>query len=151
MELCVFQPNIADNLGAMIRTASCFAVEKIHIILPTGFVFREKELKGKALDHLSKIQLIRHTNFDDFMSYITDQRLVLLTTKSKKSYYNFQFKENDIIMVGNETYGVPENYMKKIIEQVKIPMPGSDRSLNVATSYAIAVSEANRQFNSNIN
>ena len=149
MRICVFQPDIPQNLGALLRISACLDVP-VDIIEPCGFPFSEKKFKRTAMDY------IRHANFKTFIDYqsFKDQqsedpssRVILLTTKSKRNYLDFRFRKNDRLLLGRESAGVPENLHKTIKEKVKIPMNKKTRSLNVAMSVAIVVTEALRQNN----
>ena len=146
--LAVFQPDIAQNLGAMLRLTACFGVS-INIIEPCGFPFSEKKFKRTVMDY-SKYADIK--TFIDFESYKRDvkefnhkPRVILLTTKSRNNYLDFRFKKNDRLLLGRESEGVPNQVRKWVDHDVKIMMPGQGRSLNVVISCAMALSEALRQ------
>src|SRR5699024_10951036 len=120
--IALFQPDIAGNTGAIIRLASCLDCD-LHIIEPMGFTLNDKNLRRAGMDYVHLAKLRRHIDWDNFYSYITEdnKRLVLFTTKSTRSYYNFTYSENDILLFGRESAGVP-NYVHNIIkEQLTIP------------------------------
>ena len=147
MRICVFQPDIPQNLGALLRISACLDVP-VDIIEPCGFPFSEKKFKRTAMDY------IRHANFKifvDFQSYKDQQledpssRVILLTTKSKRNYLDFRFRKNDRLLLGRESAGVPEYVHETVDDSVTIEMPGKGRSLNVVVSCAMVLSEAIRQ------
>ena len=147
MRICVFQPDIPQNLGALLRISACLDVP-VDIIEPCGFPFSEKKFKRTAMDY------IRHANFETFIDYqsFKDQqsedpssRVILLTTKSKRNYLDFRFRKNDRLLLGRESAGVPEYVHETVDDAVTIEMPGKGRSLNVVVSCVMVLSEAIRQ------
>ena len=148
MRISIFQPDIPQNLGALLRVSACLDVP-LDIIEPCGFAFSEKKLKRTAMDY------IRHANFRTFIDYqaFEDQkkkerpnsRVILLTTKSKKNYLDFRFQKNDRLLLGRESAGVPEYVHESVDDSVTIEMPGKGRSLNVVVSCVMVLSEAIRQ------
>ena len=147
MRICVFQPDIPQNLGALLRISACLDVP-VDIIEPCGFPFSEKKFKRTAMDY------IRYANFKTFIDYqsFKDQqsedpssRVILLTTKSKRNYLDFRFRKNDRLLLGRESAGVPEYVHETVDEAVTIEMPGKGRSLNVVVSCVMVLSEAIRQ------
>jgi tRNA (cytidine/uridine-2'-O-)-methyltransferase len=119
----------------------------LEIIEPCGFQFNEKKLKSIYMDYYEKCKIIRHLSFEDFIETKNNKRIILLTTKAKKIYYNFQFKRDDTILFGRESAGVPDSVHKIVNERLKIPISKDTRSLNVVTSVSIVLSEALRQNN----
>ena len=147
LSIAIFQPDIAQNLGAMLRLAACLGV-KVEIIEPCGFPLSSKILKRTAMDYI-EISLIRHHNsYGDFKKGKSG-RLVLLSTKSKKSIWDFSFKKNDTLLVGQESAGVPDYVIKDSDISLRVPMVSKARSLNVVTAAAISLGEAVRQMRSN--
>jgi tRNA (cytidine/uridine-2'-O-)-methyltransferase len=144
--IALFQPDIPQNTAATIRLCACLNVT-LEIIEPCGFQFNEKKLKSIYMDYYEKCKIIRHLSFEDFIETKNNKRIILLTTKAKKIYYNFQFKRDDTILFGRESAGVPDSVYKIVNERLKIPMSKDTRSLNVVTSVSIALSEALRQNN----
>ena len=148
MRISIFQPDIPQNLGALLRVSACLNVP-LDIIEPCGFAFSEKKLKRTAMDY------IRHADFRTFIDYqaFEDQkkkerpnsRVILLTTKSKKNYLDFRFQKNDRLLLGRESAGVPEYVHEAVDDSVPIEMPGKGRSLNVVVSCVMVLSEAIRQ------
>ncbi len=148
MRISIFQPDIPQNLGALLRVSAVLNVP-LDIIEPCGFAFSEKKLKRTAMDY------IRHADFRTFIDYqaFEDQkkkewpnsRVILLTTKSKKNYLDFRFQKNDRLLLGRESAGVPEYVHESVDDSVTIEMPGKGRSLNVVMSCVMVLSEAIRQ------
>lgn len=143
MNLAIFEPDIPQNTGAMIRICSCFDVD-IDIIHPASFVLSEKSLNRVAMDYIKNVKI---SEFDDWEDYMTKRngRKILLSTKGSKSHYDFSFNQSDNLIVGRESAGVPEYVHHDSDEVLKINMKAGARSLNVATSSAIVISEAIRQ------
>ena len=148
MHISVYQHDIPQNLASLIRLAACLDVP-LDIILPCGFPFSEKKFKRTVMDYSKYAKL---TTFVDFASYKRDvksintkSRVVLLTTKSKKNFLDFEFQPNDRLLLGRESQGVPDQVRKWVDHDLKIVMPGQGRSLNVVISCAMALSEALRQ------
>lgn len=143
MNLAIFEPDIPQNTGAMIRICSCFDVD-IDIIHPASFVLSEKSLNRVAMDYIKNVKI---SEFDDWEDYMTRRngRKILLSTKGSKFHYDFSFNQTDNLIVGRESAGVPEYVHQDSDEVLKINMKAGARSLNVATSSAIVISEAIRQ------
>ncbi len=146
INIALFQPDIPQNTAATIRLCACLNVT-LEIIEPCGFQFNEKKLKSIYMDYYEKCKIIRHLSFEDFIETKNNKRIILLTTKAKKIYYNFQFKRDDTILFGRESAGVPDSVHKIVNERLKIPISKDTRSLNVVTSVSIVLSEALRQNN----
>ena len=144
--IALFQPDIPQNTAATIRLCACLNAT-LEIIEPCGFQFDEKRLKSIYMDYYKNCKIIRHQSFDDFIKTKKNKRIILLTTKAKKIYYNFQFKRDDTILFGRESAGVPDSVHKIVNERLKIPISKDTRSLNVVTSVSIVLSEALRQNN----
>ena len=142
--IALFQPEIAGNVGAIIRTCVCFDA-KLHILEPCGFPFDMKRIKQSALDYINYAQIIRHNSFDDFFAneiLAKNNRLVLATTKGSQDYRQFNFLENDIILFGQESAGVPDYIASKAHAKIVIPMKNQMRSLNIAISCGIILAKA---------
>jgi len=144
MRLCAYQPDIAPNLGAMIRLCACFGVP-LDIIGPCGFPLSIKSLKRAAMDYADIADLTRHDSWGDFVAASAGRRFVLMTTKAEKSLWDFEFQAGDTIIMGRESAGVPEDVHNACHAHVRLPMQGAARSLNVAMCAGMAVSEALRQ------
>jgi len=146
MRIALYQPDIAQNTGTILRLAACLNVA-VHIIEPAGFDISERALRRAALDYFDKVDLKRHATFADFKQEIerTGRRLILLTTRAETAYQNIVYKETDVILAGRESAGVPEDVHASVNQRVRIPMRPDLRSLNVAVSMAMVVGEALRQ------
>ena len=145
MNLVVFQPDIPQNTGAMIRTCSCFNID-MHLIHPTSFPLSDKSLKRVSMDYGNNIKIIQHNSWEEYkIKLLNSNRIILLSTKGKMNYSDFQFNKNDHLMVGRESAGVPDHIHNEVDEILTIPMSKNSRSLNVSTAAAIVLSEANRQ------
>lgn len=144
IKIALFQPEIAGNVGSIIRTCVCFDVE-LHIIEPCGFPFDMQRIKKSALDYIHHAKIFRHDSFENFFrSEITEknQRLILATTKGSEKYFDFKFEKNDVILFGQESAGVPESVAAKAQNKIFIPMQNKMRSLNIAISCGIILSHA---------
>ena len=144
MHIALYKPDIPQNTAAIIRLGACLNL-KIHIIEPCGFNLHDARFKRVVMDYLGLSRIVRYEDYDSFVSKNKKKRIVLMTTKAKKLYHNFNFKKNDILLFGRESAGVPERLHRSIKNKVKIPINKKTRSLNVATSVAIVASEALRQ------
>ena len=145
LRLAIYQPDIPQNLGSMIRLGACFGVH-IDIIGPCGFPFSKTALRRTAMDYLNIAKITHHQSYEFFKSNIKDsRRLVLLTVQSAVNIWDFKFKPTDTIMVGRESAGVPEAIRREIKNQIKIPLVASARCLNVSNAASIAIAEARRQ------
>ena len=145
MKILLYQPDIAGNVGTIIRMAVCFDLE-LNIIEPCGFPFDEdKIVRRAAMDYFKFVKLKRYDSFESFKKDNPEARIILLTTKSSKPYGEFKFRKNDIIMVGRESAGVPEEIHELVDERLLIPMKNGARCLNVAISLAIVTGECLRQ------
>lgn len=152
MRLALFQPDIPQNTGTMLRLGACVDVA-LDIIEPCGFVFSEKALKRAGMDYLDLVSYRRHNSWVEFLQYRQEHpeeygRLVLLTTHATEPYYDFEFKENDILLLGRESAGVPEEVHQTVDARLLIPMNEKARSINVAVSAVMVLGEALRQTNS---
>jgi len=143
LRIAAFQPDIAPNLGTMIRLAACFGVP-IDVIEPCGFPFSTKALRRAAMDYSDLATITRHVSWEDFQAS-RQGRLILMSTKSATTLWDFSFQPGDTIMLGRESAGVPDSVAMACDARLLIPMPGGGRSLNVAVSAGIALGEAARQ------
>lgn len=149
MKIALYQPDIALNLGANLRTAACLGVD-VEIIEPCGFPFDDRKIRRAGMDYIDMVKYTRHNSWDDFKNWAEQGgfRLVLLSSKAKTSYTNFVFKKNDILLLGRESAGVPDEIAEYCQNDVTITMQESARSLNVAVSAAMVLGEALRQVKS---
>ena len=149
MRLALFQPDIPQNTGTLLRLGACldFAVD---IIEPCGFIFNEKAMRRAGMDYLEQVSYRRHNSWQDFFAYRAAHpeeygRLVLMSTHASEPYTDFSFQPNDIILMGRESAGVPEDVHNQADARLLIPMNPKARSINMAISAAIVVGEALRQ------
>lgn len=146
VDLALYQPDIAQNAGTLLRLGACLGV-RLHIIHPTGFAFSRKELKRGGLDYLDHADFAEHDSYAHFDSWrrTAGRRLVLLTTKASESAYAAAYDSDDILMVGRESAGVPDAVAAGADLRVRLPMRAGLRSINVAVAAALIVGEAMRQ------
>ncbi len=143
IQIVAYQPEIAPNLGNMIRTAACFDVP-IGVINPCGFPFSAKALKRSAMDYADQADIRSYDDWNDFCGKFEGRKL-LLTTKSTQAYTDFKFETGDAIIFGQESAGVPKSVADACDACLTIPMRGGTRSLNLSVSAAIVAAEALRQ------
>ena len=151
MRLALFQPDIPQNTGTLLRLGACLDLP-IDIIEPCGFIFNEKSMKRAGMDYIEKAEYRKHNSWNDFLKYREEHkdeygRLILLTTKASTPYTDFKFKENDIILMGRESAGVPESVHQLVDSRLIIPMNANARSINVAISAVMVIGEALKQTN----
>ena len=146
MRLALYQPDIPQNTGAMLRLAACLGV-KVDIIEPCGFVWSDKHLRRAGMDYLDRIAPVRHPSWRTFREERTakDGRLILLTTKGSVAHTDFAFKTGDCLLLGRESVGVPDEVHEAADARVRVPMIAGMRSINVAMAAAIVLGEALRQ------
>ncbi len=149
MRLALFQPDIPQNTGTLLRLGACldFALD---IIEPCGFVFNDKAMRRAGMDYLEQVSYRRHNSWQDFLAYRQAHpeeygRLVLMTTHASEPYTDFEFRTNDVILMGRESAGVPEEVHRQADARLLIPMNPNARSINMAISAAIVTAEALRQ------
>ncbi|MGB4107057.1 MAG: tRNA (cytidine(34)-2'-O)-methyltransferase [Alphaproteobacteria bacterium] len=144
--IAMYQPDIPQNVGAMMRLAACTGVE-LHIIEPCGFPWDERKIRRSGLDYVDAMDYMRHESWAKFLENTVGRRLVLLTTKAAEPYYNFEFQGGDILLAGRESAGVPDEVHDAAHARLTIPMAGSARSLNVVNATSMVLGEAIRQIN----
>ena len=143
-KVVLFQPDIAGNVGTIIRTCVCFDCE-LHIIEPCGFPLDMQRIKKSALDYIHHAKIFRHSSFEKFFTeeiLQKNQRLILASTKGSIDYKKFIFEENDVLMFGKESAGVPEEVASQAHHKIFIPMKNQMRSLNVAISCGVILAKA---------
>ena len=146
VDVVAYQPDIALNFGALIRLCACTGC-RLHLIDPCGFPFSVASFRRSAMDYIDMIELVRHISEDDFFSYAKKHNLrtVLLSSKATTSYRTAEFRDNDALIVGRESAGVPESFAGRCDISLTIPMKGKARSLNVVNAAAMTLGEALRQ------
>jgi len=147
-KIALYEPDIAQNTAAIIRTCACLGAD-LEIIEPCGFLFSDKRFKRVVMDYMDEKMIKFYQSSEEFFKSKKDQRVVLLTTKSASSYAKFKFESSDTLLFGRESAGVPDNVHNLIKYRLNIPMVNNKRSLNIATSVAIILSENLRQINYN--
>lgn len=143
MRLCLYQPEIAGNVGAVMRLGACFGVP-IDLIEPMGFKWDDKRVRRTAMDYIDHVDVKRHPSFEAFRQSVSG-RLILFTTKADRSAYDFEFRSDDILMFGRESAGVPADIADMSDARLRIPIRSQVRSFNLATSAALVLGEALRQ------
>ena len=143
-KIALFEPDIPQNTAAIIRTCACLGAN-LEIIEPCGFLLSDKRFKRVVMDYIEEKNIKFHKSFNEFLKSKENQRIVLMTTKASVSYTKFKFEENDTILFGRESSGVPEKVHKIIKNRLKIPMKNNKRSLNLATAVAIVLAESLKQ------
>ena len=148
MRIALYQPDIPQNTGNIFRLGACLGIS-VDIIEPTGFIFDDKKFKRSAMDYIDHINYKRHIDWQHFYDWAKDKkfRLILMTTKSKKSLYSFEFHPSDILLFGRESAGVPENIHNIVDHRLTIPMKNGVRSINLSSSVALVLGEGLRQTN----
>lgn len=144
MRLALYQPDIPPNVGTMLRLCACLRVP-VDIIEPCGFPLSDKRLKRAGLDYLDAAEMTRHVTFDAFLQTIAGRRLVLMTTGGDIAHHAFRFAPADVVMMGREQSGVPDTVHARADARLRVPMASGFRSLNVAVTAGIALTEALRQ------
>jgi len=143
MRLALYEPDIPQNAGTLIRLGACLGVP-VDIIEPCGFLFTDKGLKRAGMDYLEVAEITRHATWEKFRE-TAKGRIVLLTSKAADPYTEFAFAADDIILAGRESAGVPDEVHEAADARLAIPMKPGLRSLNVALASAIVLGEALRQ------
>ena len=143
-KIALYQPDIPQNTAAIVRTCSCLGVE-LEIIEPCGFFLTDPRFKRVVMDYMDISSIKFYKSYEDFEEAKNNQRVILATTKAKEIYTNFKYRKDDTLLFGRESSGVPESLHKSIKYKIKIPMIENKRSLNLATSAAIIISESLRQ------
>ncbi len=146
MRIALYRPEIAGNVGAVLRLSACLNVA-CDIIEPCGFPFSDKGLKRAGMDYADAVEIERHQDATTFIAAANanNRRIVLMTTKGSDSLFDVEFRADDIILMGSESSGVPEDLHAAADLRIRIPMQAPFRSLNVSVAAGIALAEALRQ------
>ncbi|MDH3235953.1 MAG: tRNA (cytidine(34)-2'-O)-methyltransferase [Alphaproteobacteria bacterium] len=151
MRIALFEPDIPQNTGAVLRLAACLGVG-VDIVEPCGFVLDDKRLRRVGMDYLQAVDLVRHASWTRFVETRAQDdgvgrkgRLVLLTTAAEIAYQDFRFAPDDVLLCGRESAGVPDRVHETADARIRVPMAHGARSLNVAMAAAIVLGEALRQ------
>jgi tRNA (cytidine/uridine-2'-O-)-methyltransferase len=146
IEIALYQPDIAPNAATIARLCACFGL-KLTIIEPAGFVFTDSAFRRAGMDYLRDVQLEHASSWEAFRKSTDQKRLVLLTTKATETHISFKFQEEDILLLGRESSGVPDEVHAAIANRIRIPMQPGMRSLNIAVAAGLVAGEALRQLN----
>lgn len=145
MRLALYQPDIPQNTGTILRLAACLGVP-VDVIGPTGFDMSDRSLKRAGLDYLTHVTLSRHESFESFLKEHAGQgRIVVLSTHGSMPYTDFKFASSDTLLLGRESAGLPEHVHALADARIRIPISAGLRSLNVAVAAAMVLGEALRQ------
>ncbi len=143
MRIALFEPEIAQNVGAVLRLGACMGVP-VELIEPLGFEWDDRRVRRTAMDYIDHVVVTRHADFESFR-VACPGRLLLMTTKGASSTHDFTFAPDDILLFGKESAGVPVAVAARCDARLRIPARREVRSFNLATSAAIALGEALRQ------
>ena len=146
MRLALYQPDIPQNAGTLLRLGACLGVV-VDVIEPCGFLWHDRHLRRAGMDYLESVQLVRYAGWADFATVQAERagRLVLLTTKAETAFTEFAFRGDDTLLVGRESAGVPACVHRAADARVRIPILDGLRSMNVALAAAMVLGEALRQ------
>jgi tRNA (cytidine/uridine-2'-O-)-methyltransferase len=146
LRLALYEPDIAQNAGAMLRTCACFGVAA-DIIEPAGFPVSDRHFRRSGMDYLGAVAIERHISWRAFEEWrrASGRRLVLMTTKADVDLWDFSFRRGDILMVGRESAGAPAEVHEAADARLRIPLLAPMRSLNVSVAAGVALAEALRQ------
>jgi tRNA (cytidine/uridine-2'-O-)-methyltransferase len=148
MRIALYEPDIPQNTGTILRLAACLGVEA-HIVEPTGFPSSDRAFRRAGMDYLDRVSLVRHTSWAAFDAWrrAEELRLILFTTAATRSYLEHAYGADDVLMFGRESAGVPEAVHQTADARLQVPMRPGLRSINVAMVAAMALGEAMRQTN----
>jgi tRNA (cytidine/uridine-2'-O-)-methyltransferase len=146
MRIALYEPDIPQNTGPILRLCACFGIEA-HIIGPAGFPTTDRAFRRAGMDYLDAAEIARHRSWQDFAAWRGSRghRLVLFTTAASLSYLDYRYETDDVLLFGRESVGVPAEVQQAADAQLRIPMRPGLRSLNVAVAAAMAAGEALRQ------
>ncbi|MBS0245020.1 MAG: tRNA (cytidine(34)-2'-O)-methyltransferase [Proteobacteria bacterium] len=146
MRLALYEPDIPQNTGTILRACACLGIEA-HIVEPAGFPVTDRAFRRAGMDYLDRLAIVRHASFTDFEVWRRAEglRLVLMTTAAEQSYLDHRFADDQVIMVGRESAGVPDAVHQAADVRLRIPIRDGFRSLNIAVATAMVAGEALRQ------
>jgi tRNA (cytidine/uridine-2'-O-)-methyltransferase len=146
MQVALFQPDIPQNTGTILRLCACLGVAA-HIIEPAGFPVSDRHFRRAGMDYLDRVTIMRHDSWSKFEQWRREKgfRLILFTTRSPGSYLDYRYGADDILLFGRESAGVPDEVVTAADARLVIPIKPDLRSLNVAVAAAMALGEALRQ------
>ncbi|WP_294319603.1 tRNA (cytidine(34)-2'-O)-methyltransferase [uncultured Sphingomonas sp.] len=144
MRIALYEPEIAGNVGAVMRLGACLGVA-VDLIEPLGFAWDDRRVRRTAMDYIDHVSVTRHADFAAFRTARAGARLVLFTTKATQSAYDFSFAADDVLLFGKESAGVPPLVAEACDVGLRLPIRAEVRSMNLATAAALALGEALRQ------
>ena len=145
LQLALYHPQIPQNAGTLLRLCSCVGIH-VDLIRPFGFVFDDRRLTRAAMDYINTADYEIHDSFEKFCEKYPSRRLIAMDSNDVDiAYNNFTYEKDDILIVGSEHYGFMKDDFEKMSGFVKIPMLPNRRSINMAISAAIILSEAMSQ------
>lgn len=144
MRLALYQPEIAGNVGAVLRLGACLGAA-VDLIEPMGFAWDDRRVRRAAMDYIDHVEIARHADYAAFRQSLGARRLVLFTTKADASLYDFAFADSDVLLFGKESAGVPAEIAAACDARLRIPIRPQVRSMNLASAAALALGEALRQ------
>lgn len=144
MRIALYEPEIAGNVGAVMRLGACLGVA-VDLIEPLGFAWDDRRVRRSAMDYVNHVAVVRHPGFEAFRAAAGSARLLLFTTRSNRSSFDFAYRPDDILLFGKESAGVPDEVAQVCDARLCIPIRPEVRSFNLATSAALALGEALRQ------
>jgi tRNA (cytidine/uridine-2'-O-)-methyltransferase len=144
VRIALFEPEIAGNVGAVLRLGACLGAA-VDLIEPMGFSWDDRRVRRTAMDYIDHVAVTRHADFAAFRTSIGSARLILFTTKANRSAYEFRYEPDDVLLFGKESAGVPAQVADTCDARVRLPIRAEVRSMNLATAAALALGEALRQ------
>lgn len=144
MRIALYEPEIAGNVGAVMRLGACLGVA-VDLIEPMGFVWDDRRVRRTAMDYIDHVAIARHADFNTFRTTTGTGRTILFTTRATQSTYDFAFAADDVLLFGKESAGVPATVAERCDVALKLPIMAEVRSMNLATAAALALGEALRQ------
>jgi len=146
IKVALYEPDIPQNTAAIVRLCACFGA-RLDIIEPCGFFLNDKRFKRIVMDYINICKIKSFKDFTEFKKDKKKERIILMTTKTKRKYFDFKFNQNDTLLFGRESAGVPLSVHKSVDYKLTIPIQKEARSLNIVSSVAITLAEALKQNN----
>ena len=144
IKVALYEPDIPQNTAAIARLCACFGAS-LDIIEPCGFFLSDKRFKRVVMDYINKCKIKSFEDFTEFKKDKKNERIILMTIKAKKKYFDFRFNQNDTILFGRESAGVPQLVHRSVDYKLTIPIRKETRSLNIVSSVAITLAEIIKQ------
>ena len=144
MRIALFEPEIAGNVGAVLRLGACLGAA-VDLIEPMGFTWDDRRVRRTAMDYIDHVEVMRHASFAALRAIVGGSRLILFTTKASQTAYEFAYRPDDVLLFGKESAGVPPEVAESCDARLRIPIRPEVRSMNLATAASLALGEALRQ------